>query len=167
MDISSIISDKINLFFGIITAILSYLLGEHWYFFAFFIALNFGDYISRWIAARITGTESSKAGWIGILKKLGYWIMIALAFGMSAVFIELGEIIGMDLGVTTLLGWFVLATLITNEVRSILENLYESGYKIPKVLVKGLAVANKALEDVVHMDDKEVEEILDDQNDET
>lgn len=165
MDVVSLVDDKINLTFGVIVALLSYILGEHWYFFAFFIFLNISDYISRWIAARLTGTESSKAGWIGILKKLGYWIMIALGFGLSAVFIELGKIMGVDLGITTLIGWFVLATLMTNEVRSILENLYEAGYKIPKVLIKGLAVANKALDDAVKIDDKEIEEILDDDSD--
>lgn len=146
MDIISLINDKINLTFGVVVALLSYLLGDRWYFFAFFIFLNISDYLTRWIAARITCTENSKAGWIGILKKIGYWIMIAISFGLSVIFIELGEIIGIDLGVTTLIGWFVLATLITNEVRSILENLYEAGYKIPKILIKGLEVANKALE---------------------
>lgn len=166
MDIASSITDKINIAFGIIVGLLSYLLGDHWYFFAFFIFLNISDYVSRWIAARITGTESSKAGWIGILKKLGYWIMIALGFGMSVVFIEIGNILGVDLGVTTFIGWFVLATLMTNEVRSILENLYEAGYKIPKVLVKGLAVANKALDDVVGIDEEEAEKILEDDTNE-
>lgn len=146
MDVVSLVTNKVNLTFGVIVALLSYMLGEHWYFFAFFIFLNISDYVSRWIAARITGTENSKAGWVGILKKLGYWIMIAVSFGLSVIFIELGEIIGIDLGITTLIGWFVLATLMTNEVRSILENLYEAGYKIPKILIKGLEVANKALE---------------------
>lgn len=165
MDIISLLDHRINLNYGVIIALFSYILGEHWFFFAFFIFLNFCDYVSRWMAARITGTESSKAGWIGILKKLGYWIMIAVSFGMSVVFVKIGEIIGIDLGITTLLGWFVLATLMTNEVRSILENLYEAGYKIPKILIKGLAVANKALDQAIKMDDKEVEEVLDNDSD--
>lgn len=166
MDVVSLVNDKIDVTVGIIVALLSYFLGEHWFFFAFFAFLNIADYITRWIAARITGTESSKAGWVGVLKKLGYWIMIMLGFGMSAVFIEIGEVIGIDLGVTTLVGWFVLATLISNEARSILENLYDAGYtKIPKVLIKGLAVANKALEEAVNMDDKEVEEFLEEDTD--
>ncbi len=140
------IIDKINVIGGAIVALLSYILGEHWCIFAFYLFLNCGDCVSRWIAARITKTESSKACSVGILKKLGYWLMIAIAFGMSSIFIELGTIIGIDLKVTTYIGWFVLCTLIINEIRSILENLVEGGYKVPKILIKGLEVVDKTID---------------------
>lgn len=68
-----------------------------------------------------------------------------VAFGASAVFIEIGKAIGIDLGITTLLGWFVLASLIINEIRSILENFVEAGYNVPTILVKGLEVADKVV----------------------
>lgn len=156
------LTNKINLIIGAIAALLSYLLGEHWILFVFFLALNFGDFITRWIAARITGTENSKAGWIGILKKIGYWIMIALGFGMSVIFIEIGEVIGVDLHVTTYLGWFVLATLIINEIRSILENLVEAyGDRVPAILVKGLQIANRSIDNIIKIgedDEKDQEE---------
>ena len=71
--------------------------------------------------------------------------MIMVAFGASAVFIEIGKAIGVDLGITTLLGWFVLASLIINEIRSILENFVEAGYNVPTILVKGLEVADKVV----------------------
>lgn len=138
--------DKTNLVFGAVIALFSYIFGEHWILFVAFILLNCGDYLTRWMAARITKTENSKAGWIGILKKLGYWVMIALGFGMSVVFIEIGNAIGINLNVTTYIGWFVLAALIINEFRSILENLVEAGYNVPDVLIKGLEVATKAIE---------------------
>lgn len=131
---------------------------EHWILFLFFLLLNFGDFLSRWMAARLTGTENSRAGWIGILKKLGYWIMVALGFGMSIIFIEIGTVIGVDLHVTTYLGWFVLATLIINEIRSILENLVEVyGDKVPAILVKGLQIANKSIDGVIKLGDDSVE----------
>ena len=85
------------------------------------------------------------AGWKGILKKLGYWLMIMVAFGSSAVFVEIGNAIGIDLGITTLLGWFVLASLLVNEIRSICENFVEAGYNVPTILVKGLEVADKVV----------------------
>lgn len=88
---------------------------------------------------------NSKAGWKGVLKKLGYWIMIAVAFGASAVFVEIGKTIGVDLGITTLLGWFVLASLLVNEIRSICENFVEAGYNVPQILIRGLEVADKAI----------------------
>lgn len=154
------LTNKINLIIGAITALLSYIFGEHWILFMFFLLLNFGDYLTRWMAARLTGTENSKAGWIGILKKLGYWVMIALGFGMSVIFIEIGNTIGLNLEITTFIGWFVLATLIINEIRSILENLVEAGYKVPAILIKGLEVANKAIDGKIKISDEGIETIL-------
>lgn len=149
------LTDKINLIIGAITALLSYIFGAHWILFLSFLLLNFGDYLTRWMAARLTGTENSKAGWIGILKKLGYWIMIALGFGMSVIFIEIGSAIGVNLEISTLIGWFVLATLTINEIRSILENLVEAGYKLPNALIKGLEVANKAIDGQIKIGEEE------------
>ena len=44
----------------------------------------------------------------------------------------------------------MLATLIVNEFRSIIENLVEIGdvvgFKVPTILVKGLEIANKAVD---------------------
>lgn len=154
---STVLTNKINLIVGGITAVLSYIFGEHWILFLFFLLLNFGDYLTRWIAARLTKTENSKAGWMGILKKLGYWIMIALGFGMSSIFIEIGNTIGINLEITTLIGWFVLATLTVNEIRSILENLVEAGYKVPAVLIKGLEVANKAIDGKIKIEDEKID----------
>lgn len=160
MDITPL-TDKINQIIGAIAALMTYLLGVHWILFVFYLALNAGDFLTRWIAARITGTENSKAGWIGILKKLGYWVMIALGFGMSVVFIEIGQVIGVNLKVTTYLGWFVLATLIINEIRSILENLVEVyGNRMPAILVKGLEVANKSIDGILKIEDEEMVDIL-------
>lgn len=138
--------DKINSIYGIIVAVLSYVFGDHWVLFVAFLALNVGDWITRWIAARINGSENSEKAWKGILKKLGYWVMVCLAFGMSAIFIEIGNTIHLDLSFTTMIGWFVLASLIINEIRSILENLVDGGFKIPSILTKGLEVVNKAID---------------------
>lgn len=137
--------DSYNAITGAIVAILSYVLGEHWILFAGFLLLNFADWITGWMKSKILGKTSSETGWKGVLKKLGYWIMIVVAFGTSAIFIEIGKTIGVDLGVTTLLGWFVLASLIVNEIRSIIENFVEAGYDVPAILVKGLEVADKAV----------------------
>ena len=37
-----------------------------------------------------------------------------------------------------MLGWFALASLIINEIRSILENFVEAGYNVPGILISGL-----------------------------
>ena len=91
------------------------------------------------------GKENSVKGWQGVLKKLGYWLMIMVAFGASAVFVEIGKTLGIDLGITSLLGWFVLASLLINEIRSIVENFVEAGFNVPKILINGLEVANKVV----------------------
>lgn len=139
------IIDTYNAVTGAVVAVLSYVLGPHWILFAGFLLLNVADWLSGWMKSKILGKTSSKTGFKGILKKLGYWLMIMVAFGASAIFIEIGNTIGFDLGVTTLLGWFVLASLLVNEIRSIIENFVEAGFNVPSVLVKGLEVADKVV----------------------
>ena len=148
------ITDSYNAFVGAVIAILTMVLGEHWYIFAAFLLLNTVDWITGWMKSRINGVENSMAGWKGVLKKIGYWLMIAVAFAIAAALIEVGKVIGIDLGITTLLGWFVLASLIVNEARSIVENFVEAGYDVPKILTTGLQVADEKLNGA----DKEEEE---------
>lgn len=143
MNYANAIIDWYNAIVGTVIAVLSYVLGEHWILFVAFLLLNVADWLTGWMKSRINKKENSVAGWKGVLKKLGYWLMVAVAFGASAVFIEIGRTIGINLGVTTLLGWFVLASLLINEIRSIIENFVEAGFNVPKILTKGLEVADK------------------------
>lgn len=135
--------DTYNAFVGAIIAILTMVFGEHWYLFALFLLLNVIDWLTGWMKSRMAKKENSVKGWQGVLKKLGYWLMILFAFLIATGLIEIGGTIGIDLGVTMLLGWFVLASLIVNEARSICENFVEAGYNVPAVLVNGLEVADK------------------------
>ena len=130
---------------GAVIAFFSMIFGEHWILFAVFLLFNVVDYITGWMKAKMANKVNSTAGLIGILKKLGYWIMIMVSFLASVLFIEIGNTLGIDLGITTLLGWFVLASLTINELRSIIENLVETGYNIPNILTKGLEVADKII----------------------
>ncbi|WP_279161122.1 phage holin family protein [Thomasclavelia cocleata] len=135
--------DTYNAVIGAVIAFLTFVFGKHWILFTLFLFFNIIDYITGWMKSRLNKKESSVKGWQGVLKKLGYWIMIMIAFSASVLFIEIGNTLGIDLGITTLLGWFVLASLAINELRSIVENLVEAGYNIPNVLTKGLEVADK------------------------
>ena len=143
MEFANAFIDKYNMIAGAVVAILSYILGEHWFLFVAFLALNVADWLTGWMKSRLAGKENSTAGWKGVLKKLGYWLMVMVAFGASAVFIEIGKTLNINLGITTLLGWFVLASLLINEIRSIVENFVEAGFNVPKILVNGLEVADK------------------------
>lgn len=137
--------DSYNAVVGAIVTFLSFIFGKHWYLFAAFLLLNIIDWITGWMKSRINNKSNSTAGWKGILKKLGYWLMILVSFVASAVFIEIGSTLGIDLGITTLLGYFVLASLLVNEMRSIVENFVEAGYNVPKILTNGLEVADKII----------------------
>ena len=151
MNYAEPIIDGYNVIVGTVVAVLSYILGEHWILFVAFLLLNVADWLTGWMKSRMAKKENSVKGWQGVLKKLGYWLMVMVAFGASAVFIEIGKAIGIDLGITTLLGWFVLASLLVNEIRSICENFVEAGFHVPVILIKGLEVADK----IVNKDSKE------------
>lgn len=137
--------DSYNAFIGTIIAFLTMIFGEHWFLFAFFLILNIIDWLTGWMKSRMAGKENSVKGWQGVLKKLGYWLMIAFGFGIAACLIEVGTTIGIDLQITTVLGWFVLASLIVNEARSIVENFVEAGFNVPMILQNGLEVADKLI----------------------
>lgn len=137
--------DAYNAIAGGIIAFFSFIFGEHWLLFAVFLLLNVIDWITGWMKSRIAKQENSVKGWQGVLKKIGYWLMIMVSFALSAIFIELGGTLGIDLGVTTLLGWFVLASLLVNEARSIVENFVEAGFNVPAILINGLEVADKII----------------------
>lgn len=147
-------TDYYNTIVGGIIAVLTVVFGEHWYLFALFLLLNISDWITGWMKSRILKKENSVKGWQGVLKKIGYWVMIIVAFAVAAGLIEIGEVLGIDLQITTLLGWFVLASLIVNEARSICENFVEAGFNVPKVLSNGLAVADK----LINKDEEESED---------
>lgn len=138
--------DTYNVVTGVIVAVLSAILGPHWYLFAAFLLLNVMDWLTGWYKSRKMKQESSSVGLAGIVKKLGYWIIIAVAFLMAYIFQMMGQdIFKIDLSFLLLLGWFTLACLLINEIRSILENLVECGYNVPNILIRGLAVTEKML----------------------
>ena len=156
------VTDGINFLLGGIIAALTYIFGENWALFAIFLLFNCADWVTGVMKSRMAGKENSVKGWQGVAKKLGYWMMIFLAFAAGYWFIAMGRLLGLDFRITTLLGWFVLASLTVNELRSILENFVEAGFDVPRILVEGLEVADKVVNkhddaeklEEVHQDDK-------------
>ena len=139
-------TDTYNFVVGMVVTIMTAVFGVYWYIFAAYMFFNIADWLTGWYKSRKNKKESSSVGLKGALKKLGYWIIIAVAFLMSTVFVHLGkDILGINLDFLMMIGWFTLACLMVNEVRSILENLVESGYNIPVVLINGLEIADKMI----------------------
>lgn len=145
MEVTKVL-DLYNVLVGGIVTILTAIFGPHWYLFAAFLLLNTLDWLTGWYKSRKLKQESSSVGLAGIVKKLGYWVIIAVAFLMAYIFQMMGQdIFKIDLSFLLLLGWFTLACLLINEIRSILENLVECGYNVPNILIRGLAVTEKLL----------------------
>ncbi len=133
---------KVNLIGGAVVALLSGIFGEYWYLFCAFLVLNAVDYVTGILKAKCFNAENSMKGLKGIIKKLGYWICIAIAFFVAICFENMGTVLEIDLAFTHLFGWFTLATFIINEIRSILENLVLMEVEVPTFLIKGLEVAS-------------------------
>ena len=139
--------DRYNAAVGAAVAVFTALFGVYWYLFAGYLALNVIDWLTGWYKARKLGKESSAVGWRGAAKKVGYWVIILVAFLMPTLFVHLGQdMLGVNLQFLMLFGWFTLAALLVNEIRSILENLVECGYNVPDFLIKGLAVTEKLIQ---------------------
>lgn len=141
------VADTYNALVGGVIAFFTMIFGEHWILFAAFLFLNVIDWLSGWSKARRVHKESSSVGLKGIVKKVWYWVIIAIAFILPAALMEAGSVIGVDLSITRFLGWLTLAMLLVNEVRSIIENLVCLDIPVPEVLIKGLAITDKILQD--------------------
>lgn len=160
------IMEGVNFFWALIVLVLSSVFGRYWYLFAAFLLLNVLDWLTGWYKARHTGTENSSKGANGIIKKVGYWIVIGIAFFLAYWFNDMGAIFGVNLGFTIFFGWFVLATFMINEIRSVLENLVEIGVNVPKFIIKGLEVANDKINEAIGVDDDAKEERMEEMEDE-
>lgn len=74
------IINKANILWGGIAVFLATVFGEFWYLFFGFLVFNIADYFTGVAKAKYTNTENSNKGLKGIIKKVGYWLVIAIAF---------------------------------------------------------------------------------------
>jgi toxin secretion/phage lysis holin len=140
-----------NLIYGAIAAIGVAIFGKYWFLFAGFFIANLVDYGTGFIKARYyLKNESSAVGAKGIFKKVWYWVVICIAFFVSIVFKDMGNMVGIDLGFVVLFGYFTLATYLINELRSILENVVAMGAPVPQFLIAGLDIVNKKVENITN-----------------
>lgn len=142
----SIFTDKANLLGAVVVAVMTGVFGAHWQVFALFAVLNVIDFFYGWLKGKQTGTINSAKGAVGIMKKVSYWVVIAMAFGVAQLLIDFGTEIGAPLGFLHLIGWFTLGVYILNELTSIVENLVVLGYEVPEIFVRGLNAARKAVD---------------------
>ena len=93
------------------------------------------DYFTGMAEAYVNKTLNSRIGVVGILKKIGY--IVAVAVGVVADYLITNALvkIGIDINVSGYIGLVVTIWFIINELISILENLTEIGTPLPKFLV--------------------------------
>lgn len=94
------------------------------------------DYITGMVKAWEAGELSSKIGIKGILKKLGYLVIVSVACVVDWCVRYATESVGMDWKFEFLFASIVLLWLVINELISILENVSAIGAPVPAFLTK-------------------------------
>jgi len=117
----------------------------------FFISVVL-DYVTGWIKAKYFLRDwNSKTGLQGIIKKVMYFVLIGTAFLIGWCIMEVGVSIGTNLEFAMLIGWYVTAVMLVNELTSILENLYVIiPEKVPVWLIKTLKIADEKLDNKIN-----------------
>lgn len=114
---------------------------------ALLIIMMIVDYISGMSKAYINGEWSSKVGFQGIVKKVGYMGVVIVAAVMDWVIYSGLKGVGVDIKMSYYLGLIVVIWLLINECISVLENLGEIGVPLPTFLIKGIKKLQKNIED--------------------
>lgn len=96
------------------------------------------DYISGMSAAWREGMLNSKKGVDGIIKKVGYMGLVAVAMGVDYLIFSGFAAVNVSVGFNMFFGILVAVWLIINEMISILENLSGLGVPIPNFLTKAV-----------------------------
>ncbi len=149
--------NNVNMIGGVIMTAVAAVFGQYWFLFAGFLLFNVIDWLSGWARSRYKHESCSKVGAKGIVKKVWYWVVIGTAFFIGFSFEQMGQSVGVPLDFMNLVGWFVLANYLVNEIRSILENLVDMDVPVPVFLVKGLKIAAEKIEAAVQIGENEDE----------
>lgn len=93
------------------------------------------DYSTGMAKAWSAGELCSRTGIKGIIKKVGYLVIVLVAMGADYLLRYGMEQVGIHINVDFLIAAIVIAWLIINELISILENVAAIGAPVPKFLV--------------------------------
>ena len=141
--------------YRLIMAILTSEIGERIPCVAVFAIMMLLDYISGFLAAKRESIKypdnsnfglDSRKGILGIIKKVGYTLIVMVAFLCDYMISEVGDYFGISLENNVLFGWITLFWLMLNELLSITENLGRMGVPVPGYLKKVIAVLKSDVE---------------------
>lgn len=113
------------------------------------LVMMVGDYISGMMASKVESIDhpndsnygwNSKKGAKGIIKKVGYLCVIAVAMVVDYILAKTSGTLGFSMPVKTLFGLLVAVWYLLNELLSIIENAGRMGAPVPEWLKKYIAV---------------------------
>ncbi|MCI8506062.1 MAG: phage holin family protein [Lachnospiraceae bacterium] len=91
---------------------------------------------------------NSKKGAKGIIKKVGYLCVIAVAMVADYVIVNVADTMGYKMPVTAIFGLMVAVWYLLNEMLSIIENAGRMGAPVPEWLAKYIAVLKNKVDQV-------------------
>lgn len=118
------------------------------------------DYITGMLASKKEAMDhpedpslgwSSRKGAKGIIKKVGYLCVIAVAMVVDYIIVNVAGSFGYEMPVTAVFGLMVAVWYLLNEMLSIIENAGRMGAPVPEWLERYIAI----LKDKVEMDKEE------------
>lgn len=113
------------------------------------------DYISGMMASKAEAKEhpedpslgwSSRKGAKGIIKKVGYLCVIAVAMDVDYVIVNVAGSLGYEMPVRAVFGLMVAVWYLLNEMLSVIENAGRMGAPVPEWLTKYIAVLKHKVE---------------------
>ncbi len=94
------------------------------------------DYITGMASAWVRGQLSSRIGFQGIVRKIGYLLVVCVGMITDWIIYTTVTQAGVDMSAMFIFGMTACVWLIINELVSMLENLSEIGVPIPSFLTK-------------------------------
>lgn len=122
------------------------------------------DYGTGMAKAWNAGTLCSRTGIRGILKKVGYLVIVAVAMGADYLLRYGLSQVGVHINIEFLIAAIVIVWLIINELISILENVAAIGAPVPEFLLKLIRKLKNVTEKQAETVPVETEEMLDDED---
>lgn len=111
------------------------------------------DYITGMTKAWINSQLSSQIGFKGIVKKIGYLIVVCCGMGVDWLIHTAVVSTGVEMNAMYLFGMIACIWLIINEMISVLENLSIIGVPVPEFLKKVMEKLKQSAEDKMNRGD--------------